>query len=78
MPENFVYGVDFTDDRRCPVKPGMTRKEREDDKGVGYARRSPPEPALSKAEWARMTKRGRGDDSRKNGDEQQLFAFGQL
>ena len=26
MPENFVYGVDFTDERECPVKPGMTRK----------------------------------------------------
>jgi len=37
MPENFVYNADFTDDRR-----------------------SPPEPALSKVEWAGMTKRGRG------------------
>ena len=26
MPENFVYSENFTDDRRSPVKPGMTRK----------------------------------------------------
>ena len=26
MPENFVYGADFTDDRRSPTKSGMTRK----------------------------------------------------
>ena len=24
MPEKFVYGADFTDERGCPVKPGMT------------------------------------------------------
>ena len=31
MPENFGYSADFTDERGCPVKPGMTRKERRDD-----------------------------------------------
>ena len=42
MPENFVYGADFTDARGCPVKPGMTRKEREDDEG-----RSPTESGMT-------------------------------
>jgi hypothetical protein len=40
MPENFVYGADFTDDRR-----------------------STPEPALSKVEWAGMTRKEREDDN---------------
>jgi hypothetical protein len=35
MPEKFVYSAIFTDERGCPVKPGMTRKEREDDPGTG-------------------------------------------
>jgi len=33
MPENFVYNADFANERGCPVKPGMTRKVREDDDG---------------------------------------------
>jgi hypothetical protein len=33
MPENFVYSENFTDDRGCPVKPGMTKRGREDDDG---------------------------------------------
>ena len=29
MPENFVYGEDFTDAREIPAFAGMTRRERE-------------------------------------------------
>ena len=47
MPENFGYSADFTSERGCPVKPGMTRKERGDDEErarmtPGQVRGGPP------------------------------------